>query len=484
MTTVARLAQNSFFSFSADLVSRLSSTLLFILISRQLGTSEAGIYALGLALMFIFLRLAYFGLDQLLIREVAQDTSHAGRYWVNFLVMRVFLSVIAIGIMWLLLDHWLIYSQHTRRVILILGLMILPENVSEICQALFMAYERMKYLTYVAVTTGLAQLGAGWLMLAMGAGIEAVALLSLMVSCLSMLLNVAIVLTQFVKPGWHLDWAFWQQQLGVALPFVFIGIFFILDNQLDLILLSRLRNEADVAIYRAGTTFTGALALLPEAYRTAIFPVMSRYYGSTDGQLQQLYYRSFKYLMLAGVGVAAGTMLVADQLVPLIFKESFRATVPVLQILVWSQAIFFLTILNARLLVVSNNQKVAAFFVLASLSVNLGANLLLIPQWGPVGAAVARVISMAVFFILGFAFVQTRVCHSNIMPLLPRPLLAGTIMGLVLYGIRSLDLAIIVPLGVFIYVGVLFLSGTFTREDQALLNQLVNGRWPFASGTS
>lgn len=484
MTTIARLAQNSFFSFSADLVSRLAGTLLFIVISRQLGASEAGIYALGMALMFIFSRVAYFGLDQLLTREVTRDTSQAGRYWSNFLVVRVLLSVIAIGILWLLLDRWLVYSPHTSRVVLILGLLVLPENVSELCQALFMAYERMEYLTYVALAAATAQLGGGWLALATGLGIEGVAMVTLGVSVLGMWLNIAIVLTRFVRPRWYIDVDFCRQQLAIAFPFLFIGIFFILDSQLDLVLLSRFRNETDVAIYRAGTTFMSALALLPEAYRTAIFPLMSRYYGTAEARLRQLYLRSFKYLLAAGIGVAAGTTLVADQLVDLVFKASFRATVPVLQVLVWSQAIFFLTILNARLLIVSNNQKIAAFFVLGSLCVNLGANLLMIPPWGAMGAAIARVVSMAVFFALGFVFVQTQVCRTNILPLLPRPLVAGAIMILVLHGIRSLGLALLVPLGATIYLGVLVATGTFNREDRALLVQLVGHRWPFASRLS
>ncbi len=73
------ILSNSLFSFASDVASRLSSALLLVLIARQLGEIEAGVFTLGNNYTLILSAIAIWGLDQLLIQRVAHDHSLSGQ---------------------------------------------------------------------------------------------------------------------------------------------------------------------------------------------------------------------------------------------------------------------------------------------------------------------------------------------------------------------------------------------------------------------
>jgi peptidoglycan biosynthesis protein MviN/MurJ (putative lipid II flippase) len=112
---------------------------------------------------------------------------------------------------------------------------------------------------------------------------------------------------------------------------------------------------------------------------------------------------------------------------------------------------------------------------------NIGLNYLFIPEWGllsplgingPVGAATATVLSQLVGFV-GLRVAARRLTGIKLMQTnTPRHIVAGIVMGIVLYYLNSL-----VPLvrwyhligfalvGVAVYVGVLVIVREFKKRD-------------------
>jgi len=469
------LLHSSFFAFSADFITRAVATILFIGISRSLGTGEAGIYSLAVTFLFIFTRFSLWGLDQLLTREVAKDFKKAGLFLVNFLFLRFILSFSAVLALWATIKV-LGYSPHTARVILLLGLSILPMNITNLGSAMFMAYQKMGYLTLTALVVGLARLTVGVACLWRQAPLEQLALALAVVNLFEMIFNLSLVLSRFVRPVWRINPAFCLEQLRIALPFILIGGFFILDNRLDTVLLSLFETESEVGIYSAANTVVGALALIPQAYRIAVFPMMSRFFAVSQPTLRRLYEWSFKYMLIASLPLAAIITYVARPLILLVFKTLFVSSVPALQVLGWSLVFAFPIVLNSRLLVASDKQRVLVLLLASSLAVNAVLNLVLIPRLSFLGVAMARVVSTALLFSLGYRYVH-RNFEIDCLQYARQPAVATMAMATVLFISQGLSPWLAVGFGVLVYVLALLLLDTFSQEDRELIAGLLWRGW-------
>jgi O-antigen/teichoic acid export membrane protein len=468
---VKHFATNYVFALLADLAQRTAPVVLGIWVSRRLGVEPFGVYFLATSLVFIAGRLSFWGLDQLLTREVAKAPDQTSRFLSNFMAIRLVMALLTLPLL-VTVAHGLGYAAQTLRIVLLLSLTIPFNNVSSILQAVYIAREELGYLTLVSALSGLGQIVAGGLALELGWGLEGVALSLVTVSAATLGLNLALVWKHFAYPLQGIELGFWREQLAVALPFVFVSTFYILENRLDVVLLSRLGTEREVGFYGAASTFIGALTLIPFAYRTSILPVMSRLYTRAPKDLIHLYAWSLRVLLGLGLPIAVGTTVLATPLVGLIFGADFAPAGPVLQVLVWSLALLFLNVVNSRVMVVANRQDVLARFLMLSLVVNLILNLGLIPRLGPVGVAVARVASTALFFALSYTFVRRRLLAFHGHPEILRPVLAAALMTAVVLAVPTWPVVARVGLGATVYFAALLVLGGLQRDDWALAQRV------------
>jgi len=480
MTLFGRLLRNAGFSILANLLNRTANTILFILISRTLGPAEAGTYSLAISYFFIGARVASWGLNHLLTREVARRREQAGRYLVNFVILRAGLAITAIGAIAVLI-RFLPYSQPTRSVILIVILAILPENISDICQALFMAFEKMGYLSVVAFMGAVIKLALGAYFFWQGWNTETVAIIYTGTTSLIMIANLAIALFQLTRPVWLFDWAFCRQQVRIAIPFVFVSVFFIMDNRLGIVLLSLLGNEEMVGHYSAAMTIVSALMMLPEGYRTAVFPVMAHFQTQSEAAVTRLYAQSFKYLLLLALPLATGMMLVANDVIALVYKPDFAPAGPVLSVIVWSLGFFFLNMINSRLLIVNDRQDLIARSLLVNTVVTVVLNVLLVPLFGVLGAAIAKATTAALLFVQYSLAAKRHLKNFSPWPYLGRPVAASALMTISVLIAHSYSLFIQIGVGAAVYLVTLVVTGTFPPEERTMWLQILSRRGRTAS---
>ena len=473
---IVRVLRNSTLSVVADAVARASNTVLFILISRRWGAVEGGTYALALTYALLFTQLSFWGMDQLLTREVAKDRSVAGKFVGSFMLIRVVLSLILFGVMALLVGRVLGYAPATARVIVIVGLSIIPESISNICQALFIAYEQIKYSTLVGIVVGALRLAGGGLVLLAGGHVEAIAVLLCVSSVVGLALNLGIVYLRFPRPSWRPNIQFWLPQLKTAVSFTLIGVFYIIEFQNDTLLLSVFKSEKDVGIYNAATTILFALAVLPQAFRAAIFPVMSRLYAAASPTLAVVYEKSFKYLLITSLPVAAGLMLSAGSVTRLLYRGGFEESATVLRVVIWTFVLLMINVPVARMMVVANEQNILAVLQGLSMTLNIGLNVVLIPQMGALGAAWARLGSTSLFIILGLVYTYWRLYRWNPVWVFLRPLIALAIMIGLSWLLRGLNDLIAASVGLAGYAIWIWISGVVSQDEWAILAQVLRPR--------
>jgi O-antigen/teichoic acid export membrane protein len=480
MNPVQRLFSNTVLAFAGPALMRVSAAVLFVFISRQLGPEDAGIYTLGVTYYTIIVALSTFGLHELLVREVAPRRNESGRYLTNYLLIRLLVTGLLYAGLLILLRYVLPYSEEAKIVISIMALGAFAEAIFGLCHSLFAANERFVVPTVGALINSVVALGVGyWLLMAKGSIVNVAWFRPIADTAGILVFPFALVRlfrqipqTARTRP----NWSFIRTQLRYTPGFILIGVFSILNYQVDTFIISLLLTEADLGYYGVAQTLVTAFLLIPAAIRITLYPIMARYRQEDEKQLFQIYRKSGQYLLMLGLPIVVGITLLAEPIILLIFGSDFLPAVPVLQIMIWEVVVIVLSVPVARMLLVYNYQSTAGWMRGFIMLVSIVLNLSLIPLLGIVGAAITRVLAALLFFVIIYLFVQMKILHGKRIHLHPGLIMATLIMALVVWQMRDLPLYIPVIVGAVVYGAAIFMLGVFSTEDRYYLRQLFEAR--------
>jgi len=234
-----------------------------------------------------------------------------------------------------------------------------------------------------------------------------------------------------------------------------------------------MKGDQAVGWYSASFQTMQVFLFIPAVFLAALYPVVSRFYVSSEESLRFVYQKSFKYLALLGLPIAVGTTIFADRIILTIFQEGFAPAIIALRVLIWVVPLGFLTQMFGTMLASINRQNLAAKIVLVYTILNVVLNLVLIPRYGYVGASLVNVITSLIAFVPLFIFLSRLVCKISIPRLIFRPVIASGLMALFLFFFSGLSLWLLIPLAAIIYFGILTLLRTFSKEDLNLFKQVV-----------
>ena len=113
-----------------------------------------------------------------------------------------------------------------------------------------------------------------------------------------------------------------------------------------------------------------------------------------------LYEKSFYYLLLLALPMAAGLTLTADRIILFLYGPQFSAAAAALIMLAWAEALLFLHLIMGFLLTAIDRQGLFTAATAAYAAANVAINLVLIPRYGAAGAAAAA-LSGGLIFGLG-----------------------------------------------------------------------------------
>jgi O-antigen/teichoic acid export membrane protein len=166
------------------------------------------------------------------------------------------------------------------------------------------------------------------------------------------------------------------------------------------------------------------------------------------------------------IPIAVGTTLLAEPIISFFYKDQFLPSISALQILVWSEVFVFIGVVNNHILIASNKQKIDFIFTSNSAVINVLLNLLLIPKYSFVGAAVATVISYSVGPIMGVFIPATRDYSTAAFKSMIKPFIASIGMGGYICYVSSFNLMFLISTSSIIYFGMLLLIKGLTKEKE------------------
>jgi O-antigen/teichoic acid export membrane protein len=172
-------------------------------------------------------------------------------------------------------------------------------------------------------------------------------------------------------------------------------------------------------------------------------------------------------LAILGLPLAIGAVVTADSIVHV--TRGFEQSIPALRILAPSVALLFVNNAFIYTLTAINRQLDFTRLALFTLAVNVVLNLVLIPPYGYLGAAVASTITEVALFAGGWWLLRRHLASLSLVGSIAPVLASAAAMGIVVYLIRAWPLAVVIVLGAAVYLAGLLLTRALSPEEWSIV---------------
>jgi O-antigen/teichoic acid export membrane protein len=469
--TPGKVVRNSTYLTLAYILQKVLSFGYFVYYSRALDYEHTGAFIFALSFASIFGIIVDFGLNPVLIREVARTPERAQRLLSVVLGIKGTLALVGYAVM-VLISSLLGHSDATRNLLLLTGLVMVIESMSLTLYAVFRGVQNFRYEATGTIIHQVVLIAVGLIALSLQVNVFflAIAVVCGAVSNLAYASwNVHRKLKLRIFPSFSKSEI--QSLLRLAAPFFLAGVFTKVYAYIDIVLLGQLASTSYVGWYSVAYKLTYAIQFFPIAVSNSIYPAFSEAFQHAREKLRGLLEKSFLFMVTLSLPISAAIFVVAE---PLITNSrlwpTYSEAVPALKISILSLPFIFINLIGTSFLNACNRQKINTLNIGITMAVNVLLNVICIPLWNHVGASVAALVSSLVLFSLNIFWIQriTPLRAGWFFGRLTRPIIATVVMVVALLFLRNFSVFLQLPIGIIIYFVSLLAAGGLPREDRAV----------------
>ncbi|RJG47080.1 MULTISPECIES: flippase [unclassified Mesorhizobium] len=393
----------SLIAFSIRIVSALIAFVSQVLLARWMGSFEYGIFVLVWVTMIIVGNLSCFGFHTSVIRFIPEyrEKGRMAELRGVLVTSRVF-SLVASTVMAGLgaLAIWL-FEAHIENyyvVPFLLGVICMPMiALSDVLQGISRAHSwAISALspTYLTRPVLILVFMVGALLLGYPPTATTAVIAAIMATYATTILQLVSVTRRVdAKVPAGPKKVHFREWFMVSVPIFLVESFFFILTNADVLMVGAYMNPEDVAVYFATVK---TLALVHFVYFAVKAGVAQRYAQFTHGdpsRLAAFARETVSWTFWPSVAMALAVLALGEPMLKL-FGPGFDAGYPLLFVLVFGVVARAAVGPCESLLTMSGNQNICALVYALTLAINIGLNVVFIPQFGLWGAAIATAVAM------------------------------------------------------------------------------------------
>lgn len=186
-----------------------------------------------------------------------------------------------------------------------------------------------------------------------------------------------------------------------------------LYTRIDTTMLGVLKNEISVGYYTYAIKIEDMVVNLAVAVITILLPRMSLYYNTDKNKFNKLVDKANDIIAFVTIPLVIGTVLIADDIVIILFGEAFLPaanTIKILAPLFWIKSVGYLY--GTQVLLTVDEEKKLLYSTIIGAVTNIIMNSFLIPRFSQNGAAFASTISELIVMCIQIVFARKYIIGS------------------------------------------------------------------------
>lgn len=470
------IAKNASVMMASQMVTWILSLVITIILPRYLGAEAIGQLRLASSIWALVAIVAAFGMDSFLIKEIAQSPNETGRLLSTSLILR--LAIFLVGSLVVAAYLQVVgYSARTILIVTIIGFSSLIGQIAFPIDASLRGLERMEFTSMAGVISAALLTAMRLLLLLLKQDVVAIAAVAIFAA----VVNLAILyfsLRRLQPLRFTFQWGFAKTVLSSSLPFFLVGVGIVVYHEIDVLVLSWLLTEQSIGWYGVVDTLFGSMLFVPNIIMSVLFPTLSRLVISDRAAFVGLARKVFEWMAVVSVPLGLGMMIIANQVIALLFGAEFVNSGPILAV---RSIVLIMTYANMILgltLIVSSKQKRWAMVILTVSLLTIPLDYLFIPLCerlfanGAIGGAVSYLVTDSIQLVAGLVLLPRGILNRSTAWLVTRVLAAGGLMVAVTWAWRNAFLMIPILIAMVVYLGAILLFRVLKQEDFAALKKV------------
>ncbi|MHC5916368.1 MAG: flippase [Nostoc sp.] len=375
-------------------------------IARYLGVQQFGIFNYATAFVALFNPLTNLGLDSLVIRSIirnpeAKDQILGTAFWLKLAG--------GIGCVLLTVSSIFVFRQNDQVTVGLVAILA-TAGIFSAFDTIDIWFQSQVQSKYTVVAKNTAFIIIAFIKIAL-IKMHAPLLAFAWIVLLEVGLGAAGLILVYKIKGYSLWLWRWNFPLAKTLlkeswPLILSGLSIMIYVKIDQIMLGEMVGASAVGLYSAASRISEVWYFIPVAIASSVTPSIF----AAKEVSEELYYQRIKKLLrglvLISIVITLPMSFMSERIITLLFGNDYAAAGAILAIHIWASLFVFMGVATSSWFVAEGLTHLSLRRTLIGAITNVLLNLLLIPHYAGIGAAIATVISYAFGSFLANGFDQ------------------------------------------------------------------------------
>jgi O-antigen/teichoic acid export membrane protein len=477
------ILRNSLAATGGEWITRVLNFGFAIFAVRLLGEDGFGRYATVLAFVGLFGVFFELGLAQYVERTIAQDRRRAQELFWNLVVMRLLLALIGIFVITALAivvgyDRELVFGVLLYTSTFVLAAFMMPLTT------VLTANERFDISTPLQLINQVLTIVTGLILLKLGLGFFALLFTGFVAMPVQIALCIWTIHRYHLGPlRFQIAPTTWPRFIRSSVPFGLTSLALTFNFNVDTVMLGLFHTTSVVGWYNAAYRLVFNLSSLASGFSRAITPSLARENVTNPQAVRRVTRLSVQGLALVSLPAAVGASILAPQIISVLYGKAYAPAAPVLAVIVWDVPLVMFCAFCGNVTAAVGLERPASRIYMASTALNIGLNLLLIPRFGMMAAAVVTVITDGFTSIRFYRLLSNEMEIHQIGTRLLRTGVAALLMGVVVWFAHPIGLPLVILAGMVCYAFFVLRMRLIDSATLHALTRKVVGRVGLARGS-
>jgi O-antigen/teichoic acid export membrane protein len=364
-----------------------------IWVARYLGPEQFGLLSYAQSFVFLFTAFSTLGLDAIVVRELVKsdkkrDTILGTAFFLKLIGAIFILPTLALA------TQITSNDQYTN----ILVFIIASTTIFQSFNVIDFYYQSKVLSKYVAL--------ANTITLALSSIIKVVLILNeasliafaFMAIFDSLVLALGLIYyykkaTRLSLFNWKFDWPTAKALLKDSWPLILSSFIVSIYMRIDQVMIKEMLGINANGQYTAALRLSEAWYFIPIAISNSVFPAIIHAKKISEKQYNKKIQQLYTLMVWSAIGIALPMSFLSDSIISILYGDAYKLASDVLTIHIWAGIFVFLGVASSKWLLNENLQIISLYRTFFGMLINIALNLLLIPKYGIVGAAISTLIS-------------------------------------------------------------------------------------------
>jgi polysaccharide transporter, PST family len=374
-------------------------------VTRFLGPEQFGVLSYAMAFSGIFACLASLGIDGIIIRELSKNPTKKDNLLGTSFLLKLFGAIVAfiLTIVAIILVKPFDYSTIIFVGIIALGMFF---NAFDVIDLWFQSQIKYKFTVfaknYAFMVSAILKI---LLILNKASLIYFVIIATVEVILGAIGLIIVFVVTKNKIRNWTASLGLSKIILLESWPLIIAGFATFIYLRIGQIMLGSMLDNKAVGTYSAAIKFSEIWYFIPGAIYASVLPRLAQIKLENEELFYLKYQKICSIMALISITIAIIMTFISIHLVNIVYGIRYIESGPILAVHIWAGVFVFIGVAGSIWTMIEGFQKFQLFATVSGGVANILLNVILVPKYGGLGAALATVISYSIAGYL-FYFVQ------------------------------------------------------------------------------